>query len=476
MFYSIILHETTSKLLTFLVAYGQLGSNSIPYMHALQQKLDMQQKLPSLFHPSYKSRIGFINVHTLNGIGRPELLVQRLEQQAISVCGLAETHWPGNGMAVYSGWTFYYSGLQTSTAKQHGVWIALKPGSQQSLLAFKPVSERLLVAEFKLHKGKKLSIIVVYAPTEDKPDSIKDRFYSDLQQQCSSIPRSHQLLLMGDFTAQLGEDVQLWQGVTGRSCVGYTSGNGRRLLQFCAINRLTVLNTLFQHKLIHTWTWCSPDGVTKNQIDYIICGQQWASSVQDCRVFRGAEIQSDHRLLVAIVKLKLCRSQPQPKQPPLRLELLRDAAVQEEFMDQVQLNFDSLPQELGSPEWEWEQFRNGVSHVSMRMLSAKRGPRKPWILEGSLQLAEDKQAAILKWQRDKSTISRQRYRHLVNATRKSMCADKQAWLYDKADIVETAAKCNNQRSLFHELKQLQKPENNQIAGLRGKDGAMVYSY
>jgi len=436
----------------------------------------MQQNLPSLFSPSSVSRVSFLNTHTLNGIGRPELLVQRLEQQGISVCGLAETHWPGNGMAVYSGWTFYYSGLQTSSIKQHGVGLATKPGVQQSLLAFKPISERLLVANFKLHTGKKLSLIVAYAPTEDKPDSVKDRFYSDLQQQCSSVPKNHQLLLMGDFNAQLGEDVQLWQGVTGRSCVGNTtSGNGRRLLQFCAINSLTVLNTLFQHKLVHTWTWCSPDGVTKNQIDYIICSQRLAPSVHDCRVFRGAEFQSDHRLLVASVKLRLCRSRLQPKQPRLQLELLRDVVVQEEFMVQVQRKYDSLPQEKGACGWEWEQFRDGVSHVSVQVLSAKREPRKPWILEGTMKLAEDKQAAFLKWQRDKSTVSRQEYRHLVNATRKSLRADKQAWLHIKADLVETAAKCNNQRSLFHELKQLQKPERKPIAGLRNAEGFLVFS-
>ena len=436
----------------------------------------MQQNFQSLFSPSSVSRVSFLNTHTLNGIGRPELLVQRLEQQGISVCGLAETHWPGNGMAVYSGWTFYYSGLQTSSIKQHGVGLAIKPGVQQSLLAFKPISERLLVANFKLHTGKKLSLIVAYAPTEDKPDSVKDRFYSDLQQQCSSVPKNHQLLLMGDFNAQLGEDVQLWQGVTGRSCVGNTtSGNGRRLLQFCAINSLTVLNTLFQHKLVHTWTWCSPDGVTKNQIDYIICSQRLAPSVHDCRVFRGAEFQSDHRLLVASVKLRLCRSRLQPKQPRLQLELLRDAVVQEEFMVQVQQKYDSLPQEKGACGWEWEQFRDGVSHVSAQVLSAKREPRKPWILEGTMKLAEDKQAAFLKWQRDKSTVSRQEYRHLVNATRKSLRADKQAWLHIKADSVETAAKCNNQRSLFHELKQLQKPERKPIAGLRNAEGVLVFS-
>ena len=51
----------------------------------------------------------------------------------------------------------------------------------------------------------------------------------------------------------------------------------------------------------------SPDGQHRNQIDYILCGQRWRSSIQSAKTRPGADCGSDHELLIAKFRLKLMK-------------------------------------------------------------------------------------------------------------------------------------------------------------------------
>ena len=53
------------------------------------------------------------------------------------------------------------------------------------------------------------------------------------------------------------------------------------------------------------YTWTSPDGQHRNQIDYIICSQRWRSSIQSAITRLGADCGSDHELLIAKFRLQL---------------------------------------------------------------------------------------------------------------------------------------------------------------------------
>ena len=53
------------------------------------------------------------------------------------------------------------------------------------------------------------------------------------------------------------------------------------------------------------YTWKSPEGQYRNQIDYIICSQRWRSSIQSAKTRLGTDCGSDHELLTAKFRLKL---------------------------------------------------------------------------------------------------------------------------------------------------------------------------
>ena len=87
--------------------------------------------------------------------------------------------------------------------------------------------------------------------------------------------------------------------------LGMQNEAGQRLMEFCQENTLVIANTLFQQHKRRLYTWTSPDGQHRNQIDSILCSQRWTSSIQSAKTRLGADCRSDHELLIAKFRLKL---------------------------------------------------------------------------------------------------------------------------------------------------------------------------
>ena len=79
----------------------------------------------------------------------------------------------------------------------------------------------------------------------------------------------------------------------------------QRLIELCQENALVIANTLFQQHKRRLYTWTSPDGQHRNQIDYILCTQRCRSSIQSAKTRPGADCGSDNEYLIAKFRLKL---------------------------------------------------------------------------------------------------------------------------------------------------------------------------
>ena len=66
-----------------------------------------------------------------------------------------------------------------------------------------------------------------------------------------------------------------------------------------------IANTLSQQHKRLLYTWTSPDGQYRNQIDYILSSQKWRSSIKLAKTTPGADCGSDHEFLIAKFRLKL---------------------------------------------------------------------------------------------------------------------------------------------------------------------------
>ena len=142
-------------------------------------------------------------------------------------------------------------------------------------------------------------VIQVYVPTTNAEEAEIQWFYEDLQDLIELIPQKDVLFIVGDWNAKGSQETP---GVTGKFSLGVQNEAGQRIIEFCLENTLIIANTLFlQHKR-RLYTWTSPDGQHRNQIDYILCSQRWRSSIQSAKTKPGADCGSDHELLIAKIQ------------------------------------------------------------------------------------------------------------------------------------------------------------------------------
>ena len=152
-------------------------------------------------------------------------------------------------------------------------------------------------------QGKPFNIMVikVYAPTSNAEEAEVELFYEDLQDLLELTPQKYVLFIIGDWNAEVGS--QETPGVTGKFGLGIQNKAGQRQIEFCQENALVIAKTLFQQHNRKCYTWTSPDGKHRNQIDFIVC--RWKSSIQSTKTRPGTDCGSDHELLIANFRLKL---------------------------------------------------------------------------------------------------------------------------------------------------------------------------
>ena len=100
---------------------------------------------------------------------------------------------------------------------------------------------------------------------------------------------SKSVVLFGDFNAHVGIHNATWKGVIGQRGERDINKNGRCLLQFCATYGLCIMNTFFQHKRIHKYTWYRDSLGQRSLIDFCIVSTDLFSTMSDVRVERGSE-------------------------------------------------------------------------------------------------------------------------------------------------------------------------------------------
>ena len=126
-----------------------------------------------------------------------------------------------------------------------------------------------------------ITVIQVYAPTSNAEEAEVEQFYEDLQDFLELTPKKDVLFIIGDWNAKVRS--QETPGVTGKFGLGIRNEAGQRLIEFCQENALVIENTLFQQHKRGLYTWTSPDGQHRNQIDYILCSRRQRSSIQSTK-------------------------------------------------------------------------------------------------------------------------------------------------------------------------------------------------
>ena len=142
--------------------------------------------------------------------------------------------------------------------------------------------------------------------------------YDALQKAIDITPKGDNMYVIGDWNATVGK--QNTAGVTGSFGLGIRNERGDTMVDFCSRNSLVVMNTMFKQHARRLYTWKSPDKITRNQIDYILCTGRWKSSIKRVTTISGADCGTDNNLLIDIVKIKLKQTKRNKTTPKYNLE------------------------------------------------------------------------------------------------------------------------------------------------------------
>ena len=175
-----------------------------------------------------------------------------------------------------------------------------------------------------------------YAPTEEAKDSAKDHFYKTLRDHCVIGPKQ-QLILGGDLNAT--EDFRNSFMGSKKCDVSGANNNGTRLYEFLYLKEYALLNSWFEHKKVHKYTWYSDTGSFSKTIDYIAQSRWLMQYCVDCRVRISFTFNnSDHRLLISRMKTPNIKSDFErfvKKKPKSKFDFnsLKDEYIRTNFMN-----------------------------------------------------------------------------------------------------------------------------------------------
>ena len=142
-------------------------------------------------------------------------------------------------------------------------------------------------------------IVQVYAPTTSHSDEETDNFCNTIDMILEK--QTHNTIVMGDFNAKVGGQTNTSERATVCFGLGQRNERGDILVEWATSKNVQIRNTQFQKKAGRRWTLRSPDGHTRNEIDYIMTDKP--SMVTDVTIINRINIESDHMMVMGSITL-----------------------------------------------------------------------------------------------------------------------------------------------------------------------------
>ncbi|XP_044753786.1 craniofacial development protein 2-like [Coccinella septempunctata] len=231
--------------------------------------------------------------------GKLEIVVKEIEDLKLDIITITETKKKGSGSEKVGEYVHLFSGVPKHERAKRGVSILIKNNLKSKITGWEAISENILKVNMTLYQ-RKITILAVYAISEDENASIKDDFFERLNEVVQNVGLNREIILMGDFNGRTGSRRN--DKVVGPWGEHTVNDNGGRLVNLCESNELRIQNGFYKHKEIHKFTWIQPTRGLKSIIDYVITKQNTELKIVDVRVQRAATCGSDHHL----IRAKIC--------------------------------------------------------------------------------------------------------------------------------------------------------------------------
>jgi hypothetical protein len=136
-------------------------ANNLHTLKSIIKETEVKQnqmgKMLMTFGKKNKTRIGFWNIRTMRESGKLRQVIGVKKNYRLHVLGISETRWLDfEEMTVQNGFTFLSSGATGENVKcRNGVGLLITKHESNSLMQWKPISERLLTTRIKTPHSKR---------------------------------------------------------------------------------------------------------------------------------------------------------------------------------------------------------------------------------------------------------------------------------------------------------------------------------
>jgi len=213
---------------------------------------------------------------------------------------------------------------------------------------------------------------LTYSPTEGAHLIDAESYYENLSEAIDQIPAHNCLLVIGDLNAHVSPSgcwTSFHQGPANR--------NGRMLEDLLLERQLEITNLRFQKRKGKLWTYLSDMNQIKSQIDFIVCRKKWRNSIKNSEAYGSFHsMGSDHRVVIARIKLSLRMSKTKRRNPAPDWDKLKtDIDLQERYAVEVKNRFALLERE-GETATERYQHLIDANETASKLLLPKKERKK----------------------------------------------------------------------------------------------------
>jgi endonuclease/exonuclease/phosphatase family metal-dependent hydrolase len=378
-------------------------------------------------------RLGTWNVRTMLPPGKMSETAREMRRYKIEILAIQETRWSGKGKIDKTNYTLYYAGEKKQG--KNGTAFLVGGGIRNKIMQYEAVDGRISWIRIE-NKQANITIINAYAPTENSKEEEKTKFYDKLEKVCEKVKRNDILMIVGDFNAKIGKEERN-EGVAGKETIhDTTNDNGAKICDLAAATNTFIVSTQYRHKREHKITWMIPGGTEGNQIDHMLISKKWKRIIQDVRTYRGANVDSDHLLVVAKMRAKVVKQTGGSRKNGWDVEKLNHTRHNDEYKKEMRKKLETREEEVDIDE-EWKNLKESIIDTAETVLGRRTTrKRKEWFDEECEKRTEAKNQARNRWLMTGNLKDLENYKEKRKEATKYCKHKKESWIGELMQEVE----------------------------------------
>lgn len=426
--------------------------------------------IPSKIKPRRTNYIATFNVNSLLKTGKLKHLTDTLKNHKILITALQETRYIDENNFDSEGFRIYKGKVGKRIMKNTphlGTGFIINKTILDSIINFESLSERLSTLTFK-SANKVYTIVNAHAPINEDNRKNKEKvelFWEQLDDVVQKISEKHNILLVGDFNAQVGKEKKYKKVVGNYPAHNRTNQNGMRLIELCQAHNMILKSTAFKKLPRKQKTWISPNPhLGEFQLDHVAIKRKFHKEIQNVKVLRGANLDSDHYL--SKIKLKII---PNRKNRTNKLKIRNYDP--EKIINSKEFLFATEDMQNQS----WDQIKGSLITKAEQLAPITKAKKHAWWTEECDRLIEQRRKAWQQWQSQKNEHNRQNFLNIRKSVTKNLkrikkSQEDQFLLQINEDFIK-----NNTRNFYKTFKQKISKYNPPTLQLQDKDGNIAHN-